>query len=195
MIEELEKRSRIGVEDDEAVMNCVLPGAAAHNLVLGAELTISSAPGAATTAVATGNGSAKPAIKTIDDLLQKKTSLAFDNDSLERTMASFATDLKGDLSSFEIKLLGNDLQLDGITKNQSIRNFKQEDKTVAEILTALVMKANPVTTVKEPSEVDQKLVWVVGPDPDNASQQAVLITTRTQATKKGYKLPAPFQPK
>ena len=100
--------------------------------------------------------------------------------------------LKGAPFEFAIKLLGDDLKLDGITRNQSVRDFKQENQTVADILTALVRKANPVTTVKDPSETDQKLIWVIGPDPDSPGKQVVLITTRNAATVKKYTLPPPF---
>ena len=94
---------------------------------------------------------------------------------------------------FEIKILGADLQLGGITQNQSIRDFEARDKTLAEILTAMVMKANPITTVKAPSEPDQKLIWVVGPDPSDASRNIILITTRDAAAKKNYTLPDVFK--
>src|SRR4029077_7734062 len=96
---------------------------------------------------------------------------------------------------FAIKIIGDDLKLDGITRNQSIRDFKQENQTVADILTALVRKANPVTTVKDSSEKDQKLVWLIGPDPDSPAKQVVLITTRNAAATKKYTLPPPFAAK
>ena len=89
-------------------------------------------------------------------------------------MRDLAEDVKGNLKGapfeFAIKLFGSDLEKDGITRNQSVRDFKQENQTVAEILTALVRKANPITTVKDPSEADQKLIWVIGPDPENAGK-------------------------
>jgi hypothetical protein len=49
--------------------------------------------------------------------------------------------------------------------------------------------------VQDPSEANQKLVWVIGPDPDDAGKQVVLITTRAAAAAKNYKLPSPFVPK
>jgi eukaryotic-like serine/threonine-protein kinase len=131
--------------------------------------------------------------------MQTKTSFSFDQQSLEFAMRDLADDVKANLRGapfdFSIKIIGDDLKLDGITRNQSIRDFKQENQTVADILTALVLKANPVTTVKDPSEKDQKLVWAIGPDPDNPSKEAVLITTRTAAAAKKYMLGPPFVPK
>jgi eukaryotic-like serine/threonine-protein kinase len=193
MVSELHRQTRVGVEDAQAVVNTVLPEAAAHNLVLGGELLVSSAPGQATT-VATAPPPAGP--QTIEEALQLKTSYSFDSQSLEFAMRDLAADVKdmtkGAPFDFQIKIIGSDLEKDGITRNQSISNFKQDNQPVADILTALVMKANPITTVREPSEADQKLLWTVAADPDNASQQVVLITTRAAAAAKGYELPPQF---
>jgi len=63
------------------------------------------------------------------------------------------------------------------------------------VLTQFVRKGNPVTTVKTPDEVDQKLVWLVGPDPDDATKKIVLITTRVAAGEKNLTLPPVFVPK
>jgi hypothetical protein len=191
MISTLHANMRVGVENDEAIVNSVLPGAAAHNLVLGGELLVATAPG---TAVAVEAAAPAATAKTIEDALNLKTSYSFDSQSLEFAMRDLADDaktnlLKGSPVEFEIKIIGDDLKLDGITRNQTVRDFKQDNKTIAEILTALVMKA---TSAKAASDPDQKLIWVVGPDPDNASKQIVLITTRQMAEKKKYTLPAVF---
>ena len=82
---------------------------------------------------------------------------------------------------------------EGITRNQQIKDFHRDRQTVAELLTGLVMKANPVTTVEAPTEPDQKLIWVVAADPDNPSQRTVLVTTRRAAQQRGYELPRVFQ--
>ena len=199
MISTLHENMRVGVENDQAVMNGYLEGPAAHNLVLGGELLLVTAPGTAV-AVAIEPKETVPVVKTIEQALALKTSYSFDSQSLEFAMRDLAEDvrtnlLKGATVDFHIKIIGDDLKLDGITRNQSIRDFKQESKTVAEVLTALVRKANPVTTVKDPSEVDQKLLWVVGPDPDDAKKSIILITTRQMAEKKKYTLPDVFKVK
>jgi serine/threonine-protein kinase len=198
MVRELQNQMRLGLENEMAMINAVLPMAAAHNLVLGGELLMSTAPGQAVSlANTTGSpASAASGLKTLADALQVKTSYNFDNQSLEFAMRDLADDVQGNLKNapfeFAIKILGDDLKLDGITRNQTIRDFKQENQTIADILTALVRKANPVTTVKDPSEKDQKLVWCVGPDPDNPAKQVVLITTRNAANAKKYTLPPNF---
>ena len=199
MITQTHSHMRIGVEDESAVVNGVLPGIAAHNLVLGLELTALTAPGAGGgTSVAVKP--AGPAMKTIQDVLNSKVNMfSFDSMSLEFAMQDIAKEgreiAKPAGLEFEVKVIGDDLKLDGITRNMSVNNFKQEGKTLGEILTALVMKANPITTVKDPSEADQKLLWVVGPNPDDPNKQIVLITTRQMAEKKKYTLPAAFQKK
>jgi hypothetical protein len=193
MVRELEARMRMGVENEQAIMNAYLPAAAAHNLALGSELVISSAPGRS---VAVSAAPAAGGPKTIAEALQLKTSFSFDSQPLEFAMRDLAEEVKSNAKGapfqFAIKIIGDDLKLEGITRNQSIRDFKQENQTVADILTALVRKANPVTTVKEPSETDQKLVWLIGPDPDDAAKQTVLITTRSAAAAKKYTLPDVF---
>jgi len=196
MIGELHKEMRVGVENEQAIVNSVLPAPAAHNLLLGGELLLASVPGPAAAVSAAPASAAPSGPKTIEEALALRTTYSFDQQSLEFAMRDLADDVKSNLKgsplTFEIKILGDDLKLDGITRNQSIRDFKQENQTVADILTALVRKANPITTVKDPSEADQKLIWVIGPDPENPAREIVLITTRAAAAARKYKLPAPF---
>jgi len=195
MLRHLQSNLRVGIENDQVVINSVLPGVAAHNLVLGGELLMSSAPGGGAVA-ATSPMPTKVLPKTLDEALQLKTTFTFAQQSLEFAMRDLAIDaqdqLKGSNVDFTIKIIGGDLEKGSITRNQSVRDFKQEDKTFAEILTALVLKANPITTVKSPTETDQKLIWVIGPDPDDPSKPIILITTRDAAATKKYTLPAVF---
>jgi hypothetical protein len=92
-----------------------------------------------------------------------------------------------------INIMGTDLQQEGITRNQQIEDFREDSKKVADLLTRIVVKANPVKTVRRASEAEQKLVWVVAPDPDDPNQRALLITTRSAAERKGYELPRQFR--
>src|SRR5262249_13115786 len=92
---------------------------------------------------------------------------------------------------FAIKILGNDLKLDGITRNMTVRDFKAEG-TVAEILTAMGMKT---TTAPDPKSPALKQLWGTDKDPDDASKRIVLLTTRAAAQKSGYKVPPVFGPK
>ncbi len=194
----LHRQTRVGLEDDIAVMNAALPGSAAPNLILGGELALMSTPGVSV--AKTDNGGGKPALpKNLDELLKRKIDFEVPQNDLNLVMADLETEMKTDLPGlpfdFTIKILGKDLEMDGITRNQKILNFKVSAMPLEEVLTGLVRKANPVTTVKDPSELDQKLLWVVGPDPDQPDKQTILITTRKAAEAKKYTLPAPFVPK
>jgi serine/threonine protein kinase len=192
MVRYLHRQTRVGVEGESAVINAALPRSAAHNLLFGGEMVLTSTPDeslAASIPAAEGPN-------TIEKLLNTRISISFDQDSLEFAMQNIENEIESNHKNlpfkFKIKIVGDDLKLDGITRNQQIRDFAQDDESVADVLTAMVMKANPVTTVKSPAEVDQKLLWVVAPDPENPSNRIVLITTRQGATNK-YPLPAVFR--
>jgi hypothetical protein len=199
MIRFLYRYTRVGVENDQAIVNTVLPGHAAHNLVFGAEMLLSM-ESESETVVDVGTSQPTPSVpNTIEELITRPMDLSFDQKSLESAIMELADEIREAYPKlpfpFDIRILGTDLQLNGITRNQQISNFTAHNQKIADILTAMVMRANPDTTVSEPSEVDQKLIWVIGPDPADPKKQIVLVTTRDAAQRKGYKLPAPFQPK
>ena len=196
MLRELHDQMRIGVENDQAVINAVLPGVAAHNLVLGGELLVSTGAGGGASVAAVGPTPTKAAPKTLAEALLLKTTFTFAQQSLEFAMRDLAIDatdqLKGSGVEFAIKIMGGDLEKDSITRNQSIRDFDEKDKSFAEILTALVRKANPDPSAKGPDDPAQNLVWAIGPDPDDANKQIILITTRAAAETNKYTLPPVF---
>jgi hypothetical protein len=185
-------QSRIGVEHGQVVMNNVLPSIAAHNLVFAAVQLLVAPPPASGPESASG----PVTVAALQDVLKAPITVRFGQESLESALENIVEEVQtkyGPLAfPFAIRILGDDLKVDGITRNQQIRDMVQEQTPVADVLTALVIKANPVTTVVSARETDQKLVWVVGPDPDDAGQQAILITTR-QAAQRKYELPAVFR--
>ncbi|MEQ8786453.1 MAG: protein kinase [Pirellulaceae bacterium] len=191
MVGSLRKQTRVGTSGDEAVVNAILPQYTASNLVLGAELLTTSTPGAAAVATAAPT---KKTPQSIEELLAVKTTIEFPQHDLINAIAVVKEDLLDTYSdlpfAFDIKMNGTHLMEEGITQNQAVRDFNMQDKSIAEILTAMVMKANPVTTVKEPTEEDQKLLWVLDP----TAKGAILVTTRKAAKREGYKLPAVFDP-
>ena len=73
--------------------------------------------------------------------------------------------------------------------------FVIKDKPFSEVLTGLVLTANPDQSVEKPSDENQKLVWVIGPDPKAPQNQIILITTRKAALdpERKFKLPAVFK--
>ncbi len=194
MVRFVHQQCRIGAEDEHAVINAALPGVAAPNLLAASELTLISESGAAYVADASPKESQ---VKTIDELLDYKISIRFPQLSLDFAMRDVATEVRDATPNldipFDIKIMGKDLEMNGITQNQQIRDFEASDQSIREVLTAMVMKANPITTVKTPNEADQKLIWVIGPDPNDASKNIILITTRDAAAAKGYALPDEFK--
>ena len=137
-------------------------------------------------------------IKSWKSLLRQPLDLDIRQDSLEATLQILQSQIVDVYPAiefpFRIRILGSDLRKEGITRNQQIRNLRRSGETISDLLTAIVMSANPVTTVKSPAEADQKLIWTIAPDPDVSSERIILITTRKAAESKNYPLPPAFRP-
>ncbi|PHR99895.1 MAG: hypothetical protein COA78_24445, partial [Blastopirellula sp.] len=188
MVQFAHTMSRSGAEDNQAIVNAVLPVNAAQNLIAASELALSADSAGAATSVATTNApTAEPT--TIPEKLKIKMSLSFPRNSLEFAMRDYGEEI-----GVQVKILGPDLQLDGITRNQQISDFMQEDKTREEVLIALLIKANPIKTVTEPNDPNQKLVYVIAPNPEDPDAgDIILITTRSAAATKNYTVPDIFK--
>ena len=190
MISFLYDQSRVGNVGDTALINFVMPPQAAHNLFLATQLAIEvPAGGASAPATGTTNGGGKPGLPQI---LGHTMSFAFPQQSLEFAIRDFGQAVNEALpgADFKVEIVGRDLQLAGITRNQQIRDVSLTQKTVDEILTELVHRANPVRT-ESVSDPEQKLVWVVSPT-SVSTGATLLITTRTAAQENGYELPKQF---
>ncbi|MCH2610516.1 MAG: protein kinase [Pirellulales bacterium] len=192
MIRTLVDQMRSGKENKLAVINFAVPLHATPNLIAGAELAIASEPGAAITVV-TPTGMTPT---NMDELLAYKSSVDIPQQDLEFAVKDIEDDIKESLPEldfpFAIKIIGNDLRTDGITRNQAIRDYLATNVSLKEILTGLVLKANPDAT-EGPADPAQKLIWVIGPDPDDDSRQIILLTTRKAAETKEYELPSVFK--
>ena len=158
------------MEDGQAVLRCYLPSVAAHNVLMGSELALAEQGSGAAVANPAGGGPAKP--QTVAESLKKKTSLAFPRDTLERSLQLLFDDV-----GVKYEILGGDLQLEGITKNQSF-GLNETDKPADEILRKIMSLANP----------DGKLIYVIKPKAPGGPDM-VFITTRASAEKRGDKLP------
>lgn len=177
MIEALEQYTRVAVGDKQVVLRAYLPAAAAHNLALGSYLSILESPrGDPAVAVAAApQAAAPPKEETIEDKLNRTVSLQFPRDTLERSMILLSEQIDA-----EIIIQGGDLQLEGITKNQSF-SIDEQNQPAKAILQKIFMMANP----------DGKLVYVI--KKDDAGKDVVWITTRAAAAKRGDTLPPEFQ--
>ena len=160
---------RAGAEGRGVVVNCHLPEHAGHNLALAAELAIEQTPGTqpllATAAPAAQQSAA--------DRLAKKISLTFARDTLEKSIQMIAEEI-----GVPMEILGKDLELEGITKNQSF-GLDEQDQPAEAILRTILARSNP----------DGKLVYVIR---KQAGAESVEITTRAAAAKRGDDLPAAF---
>jgi serine/threonine protein kinase len=164
---------RWGIEDGLAVLNVHLPLEAAHNLALASELALAQEPGGLQVAATTAP--VEPAAPvTIEDKLAQRVSLVFAKDTLEKSIEMLSSE-----SGIPMEILGGDLQLEGITKNQSF-GLDQKDQSVDAILRVILERANP----------DGKLVYVLRGEGDETS---LAITTRAAVAKRGDTLPAGFE--
>lgn len=159
---------RSGAEGDGAVLNAYLPRHAGHNLTLATELALAQQPGAALVTAAGAPSSPAPA----DALgkLERKITLVFAKDTLERSIQMIAEEI-----GVPLEIAGPDLQLEGITKNQSF-GLEARDVPAREVLLEIMSKANP----------DGKLVYIVT---ETDGVETILLTTRAAAARRGDTLP------
>ena len=171
MIRQTTDLIRVGEENGNSLVRCYLPGPAGHNLVMATELALCERPGAV---VAVAANTVKPkAPLTVADVLKQKITLSFPRDTLEKCMEYLGKEI-----GTEIVILGADLQLDGITKNQSF-GLDERDQPAGEILRKIMKLANP----------DGKLIYVIKPK-NEGEKDIIFITTRAAAEKRGDKVPA-----
>jgi len=165
MLREARNYTRSGVDSRQLVMSAYLPGVAAHNLLLGAELALSEhVPQAASLA-----STAAPAkVVSAAEALARKVTLSFPRDTLEGALHILAREIE-----LPIVIQGNDLQLDGITRNQSLNNFDARQQPAAQVLQRLLALANP----------DGKLVYQV--KADAAGRSTIFVTTRSAVNRRG----------
>jgi serine/threonine protein kinase len=163
-----------GADGRGVIVNAWLPEHAPHNLALAAELALEQTPraGGAPLAAASGSGPTQAPPGALG-ALAKPISLVFVKDTLEKSIQMIADEI-----GVEMEILGSDLQLEGITKNQSF-GLDEKQKPAAEILRAILAKANP----------DGKLVYVIR---KTDAGERIEITTRAAVEKRGDTL-APGQ--
>ncbi len=195
MVRSVAKNSRFGIEDGQIVANVYLPSDSLPNLVVGSWMSLQN-PMTSVASTLPSNPSTTAAMKTVDQMLDSPMNIAFEQESLEMGLAAIATEFNDSVlksqSSLRMSINGTAFQKEGITQNQQVRNFLQKGVPLRTVLTDLVRRANPVTTVQSPTEKDQKVVWVVLDDPENAGGKKIELTTRTWATDNKVTLPKEF---
>jgi serine/threonine protein kinase len=198
MMRALQTATRTGIIDGNATANFYLPSNAAPNILLASLLASNTPAGSSSVAVASNNSTSAPSLKTVDELLATKMRISFAQESLEMASRTVQDQFNASAPTgslpLRVVLIGSDLQLEGITQNQQIRKFEHPDSTLQTVLDDLVRRANPDQTATELYQDAQKLLWVVGADPDDPTKPAVIITVRSQAMKKKLPLPPQFVP-
>jgi hypothetical protein len=185
MLRTLARYTRAGEEDRQAIVRAYLPAAAGHNLLMAGELLLTQPHGDGSSQVAASDSAPSPPA-SVAEKLATKTSLSFAKESLEQAVSLLADDI-----GVEIVIAGGDLQLDGITKNQSL-GLDLRDRPAGEILLEILLRANPDRQATGPADPRQKLVYVVEPTTTGAAER-IIVTTRTAAEKRGDRLPEPFR--
>ncbi|MEN0111637.1 MAG: hypothetical protein AAF805_13030, partial [Planctomycetota bacterium] len=172
--------ARDGVEGRQAVANGYLPPGAGHQIALSARLLIAEAstPRAPTTAVAVE--------ATLDDAgvrrrLARTVEVRFRSEPLETAVRVVA-----DAAGVPVEVVGRDLQLDGITRNQMV-TLDVAGVSAADALVTLLRQANPDPLAESVADPRQRLVYTI-------NGGAIRITTRSAAADRGDNLPEAFAP-
>ena len=196
MLRSLSKFGRFGIEDGQVIANVYLPSEAASNLLITSWMAMAAPAAGANTSNTSGTKpTVKPPTQTIDAILESKISISFGQESLESALQLIALEVADSVlsgESFPMSINGPAFQKQGITQNQQIRDFKQVSVPLRTVLTDLVRRANPVTTVQSTTEKDQKVVWVIVDDPNTPAKKKIELTTRTWAESNDVKLSAEF---
>lgn len=187
------QNTRVGISGQTVVSNAYLPADAAAQVTLATLLAMNTPPGAAVTSVA----SATPAkALSVNEMLERKMSISFTQESLQfaidAVVDEFVNTLPPGSTMPRVRIIGGDLEKNGITQNQQIRDFEKNDMTLRQVLTEIVLGANPDKTATGPKDPKQSLIWVVYPPGKSPSESEILITTRDAAKEKNYELPPEF---
>jgi hypothetical protein len=204
MLRSVARNTRYGIEDGQIIANLYMPRVAVDNLTVGTWMALAGGAGGAggsstgmQSMASQPDRTTQPAF-SVESLLDRPMSLTFAQESLEMSLAAIATEfndsLPADSPRVEMMINGGAFQKEGITQNQQIRDFSFERTPLRQVLTNLVRRANPVTTVQSPTEKDQKIVWVVLDNPDSPGSKKIELTTRAWAETNSVQLPKEFLP-
>jgi hypothetical protein len=168
MLRVLVANLRAGVEGRGVVVNTRLPVAAGHNIALASELALAEPPGRM--AVSTVARAASAAPESTAAKLRRKIDLSFSRDTLEKAIELVSQEI-----DVPMEILGGDLELEGITQNQSF-GLDETNQPAEVVLRRILAKADSAG----------KLVWVIR---DRDGVEWVEITTREAAKKRGDGVP------
>ncbi|QDT69889.1 hypothetical protein MalM25_28320 [Planctomycetes bacterium MalM25] len=179
MMEVLGRYARRGVDGRQAVLNGYAPPGAAHQLLLVAERIVAELAAPPALPIASTAKETPLADLPLAERLRRPVSISFPRESLEAAVAILSETI-----ATPITIVGRDLQLEGITRNQML-GLDETDRPAADVLVEMLRRANPDTEATGPADPRQRLVYIV-------RDGKIAITTRTAATKRGDTIPAPF---
>lgn len=186
------QQTRSTIIGETVVVSTYLPVDAGAQVALATLLAMNTAPGGVAVAQ---TSVAKPL--TVDEMLDRPMSIAFLQLSLQFAVDAVADEFSQSLPAGStmprVRIVGGDLEKNGITQNQQISGFEREGRPLRAVLTDLVLGANPDKTASGPADPKQALVWVVHPQGKSPEETEILITTRDAAAGQ-YELPKEFQP-
>jgi hypothetical protein len=172
MVDQLVRYTVVGTAGRQVVVRAYLPSVATHNFALATHLALVQQPRSAGESPVRPSQT-QPVAEPLARRLDRKITLTFDRATLEKSL-----EMLGEEIDAQVVILGSDLQTEGITKNQSF-GLDERELPAREILQKIMIRANP----------DGKLVYVIKPPP-GASGEALTITTRAAAKRRGDTLPA-----
>ncbi len=195
MMADLYRNTRINIEDREVIANCWLPPMAAHNIAAATELVLSFSD---STIDKSSETNTRKIPQTIEELLAAPRDLTVSTrPDLILLINSLQNEIRDDYGNlpfpFEIRMMGSDLGKDGITQNQRPNDFEVKQKPLSDILTEIMVQANPDRSISGPSDPKCKLIWVIADDPNEPGRRIILVTTRKAAEENSYDLPAAFK--
>lgn len=166
---------RVGSAEKQIVARAYLPATAASNLAMSTYLATIEHPEGGFSP----DGDKGQPIKPVEAVasgpegkLQKKTSLAFERNTLE-----YSVNTLGDDIGLPIKLHLASMSIEGITQNQSF-GLDETDKPALSILKTILLKASPAG----------KLVYCI--TKDAAGEDIVMVCTRVGAASNKWTIPA-----
>jgi hypothetical protein len=169
MLDALAAHTRTSESDGIVIARAYLPIQAGHNLLLAGRLRL-SVPEAPTS---------EPGPLTLAEKLAASTTFSFSKETLENALKTLSEQLE-----IEVLIAGRELQLEGITKNQTLA-VDLRDRPAVEILVELLRRANPDKEATGPADPRQKLVYVI-------QEGRIVVTTRSAAVRDGLELPKVF---
>ncbi|MEM9645907.1 MAG: hypothetical protein AAF989_13030, partial [Planctomycetota bacterium] len=173
----VQDHTRFGAADRQAITNTYVPKQAMAQVLLGSVLALSSSATSTSDSLSESSNGSRPQAVSLNALLEMPMSVAFDQESLESAISMITEEFNSDRDKPnrlpDIVIEGNDLRASGITQNQQIRDFRRTDSKLRDVLTDVMLAANPDRTATGPNDAKQMLVWVIDTDSNR-----LLVTTR-----------------